>query len=61
MGKAKGAMSGSRIIQNKEAARIAKELGITDKNKIQQIHRYISGEGWDYQTALQEVKYFLGL
>jgi len=58
MGKAKGDMSANHTIQNKEAERIAKDLGITDKNKIRQIHDLISRQGYGYPEALKEVKAF---
>jgi RHS repeat-associated protein len=62
MGRAKGNMSGNHAVQNEQARAIVKALGVNnDPDKVRQIHDYISGMGWGYQEALQEVKYFLNI
>lgn len=58
MGKAKGNTPASRIQQNKDAERIAKELGLKTKKEKRQLHDLISGQGYSYNEALKEAKAF---
>lgn len=60
MGKAKGNMSASRIVQNNEAKRIAKELGLKTEKEKRLLHDLISGQGYSYDEALKEAKAFFG-
>lgn len=55
MGKAKGNMSGNRVVQQKQFDQVVNNLKLT-KDQAYQLHKAIHGEGYDYPQILQVAK-----